>query len=109
MVAVHRRALKLAPENRLRMRLATWCGIGANSGCAEGSDVRSVGVAPDAAAHRADSTMPRLRAHVTIATTNRWPTTIRIPRSPYGESTNASTNTTIGPRLQAIWVRPRSL
>ncbi len=53
--------------------------------------------------------MPRLSAHVTIATTNRWPTTIRIPSSPNGASANASTKTTIGPRLQAIWVSPRSL
>jgi hypothetical protein len=70
--------------------------------------VRSTSPAPDAAVQRADSTIPRLRAHVTIAITNRWANTILFPSTPYDESANASTYTTIGPRLQATWLRPMS-
>src|SRR5215211_7854424 len=110
-VAVNTIAARVGPENRLRNRLAASgsAGTGASSGCASGSDVGSVSPAPDAAVQMADSTMPRLRAHVTIATTNRWAKTILLPSTPYGVSTKASTYTTIGPRLHATWLRPMSL
>src|SRR3712207_8047271 len=44
----HTSAVRMGPESRLRTRLATCSGIGAKSGCSEGSDVRSAAPAPDA-------------------------------------------------------------
>src|SRR5215218_9002406 len=110
-VAVNTIAARVGPENRPARRLAARgsAGTGASSGCASGSDVGSVSPAPEAAVQMADSTIPRLRAHVTIATTNRWAKTILLPRTPYDVSAKASTYTTIGPRLQATWLRPMSL
>src|SRR5919112_4035094 len=110
-VAVNTIAARVGPDNRLRKRLAASgsAGTPASSGCASGSVVGSASPAPDAAVQMADSTMPRLRAHVTIATTNRLAKTILLPSTPYEESANASRYTTMGPRLQATWLRPRSL
>jgi hypothetical protein len=97
-------ALKVYPVNRLR-RLRPASG-------SRGSDARSPeseDLAPEAAVHKADSTMPRLKAHVTIATTNKWAKTIRMPSRPYGASTSAISSVIIGPRLHATWVRPSNL
>src|SRR5215203_1195551 len=110
-VAVNTIAARVGPRNRLRKRLAASgsAGTPASSGCSSGALVLSALPAPEAAVQMADSTMPRLRAQVTIATTNRWAKTILLPSTPYGVRTNASTYTTIGPRLQATWLRPMSL
>src|SRR5215211_4270756 len=110
-VAVNTIAARVGPRIKLRKRLAASGSVGtpASSGCSSGAVVRSASPAPDAAVQRADSTMPRLRAQVTIATTNRWAKTILLPSTPYDVSANASTYTTIGPRLQATWLRPMSL
>src|SRR5215211_9495462 len=109
-VAVNTIAARVGPRNKLRKRLAASgsAGTPASSGCASGSVVGAVSPAPEAVVQMADSTIPRLRAHVIIAITKRWAKTILFPRTPYDESANASTYTTIGPRLQATWLRPTS-
>src|SRR5215216_1639884 len=110
-VAVKTIAARVGPRNRLRKRLAASgsAGTPASSGCSSGALVLSASPAPDAAVQMADSTMPRLSAQVTIATTKRWAKTILLPSTPYDVSANASTYTTIGPRLHATWLRPMSL
>src|SRR5215212_3337229 len=72
-VAVKTIAARVGPRNRLRKRLAASgsAGTPASSGCSSGAVVPSASPAPEAAVQMADSTMPRRRAHVTIASTNR--------------------------------------
>ena len=46
-----------------------------------------------------DSRIPRRIAHSTIATTNRWANTIRVPSTPRSASANDSSSTTTGPSI----------